>query len=262
MAKIAVLYISTGKYSYFWDGFYSSSQEFFLPKHEKHFFVFTDSEKIKKSKNVTVIDSAYKGFPLDSLFRFEKFWSIKDELSGFDYTYFFNANMYFTDTVGEEILPGSLNDGLVALIHPGYYNKNRRFLPFERNKRSLAFIPREKKNYKYYQGCLNGGTTTAYLQLVSACMKNTKRDYEEGIIARVHDESHLNCYLSEKKVLGLDPSYGYPEDWSLPFSKRITQLDKNKYIPGIKASEESFFRKWKRRSATLWRIIYWSNKQK
>lgn len=77
-------------------------------------------------------------------------------------------------------------------------------------------------------GSLNGGRTKEYLELVRVCAENTRIDYETGIIAKVHDESHLNKYLSEHKCLGLSPAYAYPEDWDLPFIPKILIRDKVK----------------------------------
>lgn len=50
--KIAILYICTGKYNQFWDGFYKSSEEYFLKgKAEKEYFVFTDNMELCKDKD-------------------------------------------------------------------------------------------------------------------------------------------------------------------------------------------------------------------
>ena len=38
--KIAILYISTGKYIRFWEDFYNSANKNFLPRHKKTFFLF------------------------------------------------------------------------------------------------------------------------------------------------------------------------------------------------------------------------------
>lgn len=257
--KIAILYICTGKYSGFWRDFYTSSQRFFLNDIEKHYFVFTDDNEIKKSDNVTVIYKEYRGYPLDTLLRFEMFWSVKEKLSAYNYIYFFNANMLFVDNVGVECLPDINDGGLVALIHPALYNKPARFLPYERNKKSLAYIPHKKQIYTYYMGSLNGGITEIYLDLVKKCMDNIQIDYDNGIIAIVLDESHLNRYLFDHKVLGLSPSYGYPEGYNIPFHKKILMLDKVKVDPSfsIHPSSESFVNYAKRKLIRLYRILFW-----
>lgn len=49
--RIAILYICTGKYNVFWDGFYKSSEKFFLKDEaEKEYFVFTDNMDLCQDK--------------------------------------------------------------------------------------------------------------------------------------------------------------------------------------------------------------------
>jgi len=227
--KIAILYICTGKYNQFFHGFYESAEKFFLKdRADKEYFVFTDDFSISSAQNVHFYKRECHGFPLDSLLRFDMFLSIKNELKEFDYVFFFNANMQFVAEVGEELLP--VSKGLMAVIHPGYFNKPTALLPYERNRKSTAYIPREKdKQYKYYMGSLNGGKADAFLELARVCSDNTHRDLDNNIVAMVHDESHLNKYMSEHDCLGASPAYAYPEDWHLPFSPKIIIRDKTKY---------------------------------
>lgn len=228
--KIGVLYICTGKYSVFWDSFYQSSEKFFLPKEEKKYFVFTDNIEILNSNNIYVQFENSKGFPLDSLLRFDMFLTIKDQLMEMDYIYFFNSNMKFVRPVGYEILPTELNSGLAALVHPGYYNKSRYSFPYERNLNSTAYIIYNRnKNYKYFMGSLNGGKTKAYLKLIEQCSKNIQIDMKNGFMAIYHDESHLNNYLNGKDILELNPEYGFPEDSKIPFFPKIVILNKMKH---------------------------------
>lgn len=256
--KIAILYIATGKYSVFWEKFYQSSQKYLLDKHSKHYFVFTDDQDIITKGDVTSIYKKSEGFPLDSLFRFEMFWSIREQLLEYDFVFFFNANMIFVGVFGDECLPSARDSGLVALLHPTLYDKAARLYPYERNKRSTAYIPFEKKRYHYYMGSLNGGRSKDYLKLIKKCMENVRADYENGIIAIFHDESHLNCYLNNKKILKLSPSYGYPENFNLPFKKIVTMLEKTNVSASFsKAPNESFLKAAKRRLFKLYNILFW-----
>ena len=256
--KTAILYIATGKYSCFWDGFYKSSQQYFLGDLEKHYFIFTDDPKIKTKGNITSIYKKSEGFPMDSLFRFEMFWSIKEKLKEFDFVFFFNANMRFVDIVGNECLPNSKNNGLVALLHPTLYNKSARLYPYERSKKSTAYIPLKKQKFHYYMGSLNGGKTNEYLDLIKTCMENVRADYDKGIIAIFHDESHLNCYLNKRQVLGLSPSYGYPEELKIPFQRKIIMLEKTKVNSSFaKTPPEKFLKSTKRRLVKLYNILFW-----
>ena len=57
------------------------------------------------------------------------------------------------------------------------------------------------------------------------------QDYEKGVIAKWHDESHLNHYVwvhGNYKLL--TPAYAYPENYKLPFEKKIITVDKKRKI--------------------------------
>lgn len=228
--KVGILYICTGKYSIFWDSFYKSAEQFFLTDSEKHYFVFTDVVEIPEDKNITIIKAAPKGFPLDSLLRFEMFLSIKEQLEQMDYLFFLNSNMKFVATVTHEVIPSDLNSGLMATFHPGYYNKEKFTLPYERSKKSKAYINYKSDTaYFYYMGGFNGGKTKDYLKLTKVCHDNVQTDIRNGAMAIYHDESHLNHYLSGKSILQLSPAYGFPEGATLPFEPKIVILNKMKH---------------------------------
>lgn len=226
--KVAILYICTGKYNQFFNAFYESSEKYFLRGIANiEYFVFTDDLSLSTAKNVHLFERQCKGFPLDSLLRFDMFLSIKNLLEGFDYVFFFNANMQIVRNIGIEFLPQE--EGLMAVTHPGYYKSNDALKPFERNKNSKAFISRQpNKKYTYYMGSLNGGKTADFMKLSEICSSNIHTDMDNNIIAIYHDESHLNKYLSGRRCLSLSPAYAYPEGKSLPFTPYIIIRDKTK----------------------------------
>ena len=257
MIKVAILYICTGKYNQFFAGFYDSCERFFLSGIASlDYFVFTDDLNLTLAKNVRLIKKDCQGFPLDSLFRFDMFLEIEAELRKFDYIFFFNANMLFLKPVGREVLPEK--EKLVAVLHPGYYNKPAFLYPYDRNKKSTAYIPPCRKFYKYYMGSLNGGKTKDYLELIKVCSHNIHVDYDSGYIAMVHDESHLNKYLSEHQCLAISPAYAYPEDWNLPFDAKILIRDKVKIDSYFnKGRNTSFGGKIEKGIKMLYRGILW-----
>src|SRR6478672_8403971 len=97
--KVGILYICTGKYDVFWNGFYESAEKFLMPDTEKHYFVFTDSEQIQSSERIHKIYQERLGWPKDTLMRFHLFLNIEDQLNEMDYLFFFNANYTFTKTI-------------------------------------------------------------------------------------------------------------------------------------------------------------------
>ena len=228
--KIAILYICTGKYNLFFQDFYESAEKYFLvDKAEKEYYVFTDNMDLCKAPNVHLYYKEYEGFPLDSLFRFDMFLRVKEEVLKCDYAYFFNANMLFVAPVGEEFLPKDAD--MTAVIHPGQFRRWSCFFPYERNKKSTAYIPPYEGNYHYYMGSLNGGKSTAFVTFAEECSKRTHADYDNGIIALVHDESHLNKYMRDVKGEGLSPKYATPEGSKMPFAPSVIIRDKAKAFP-------------------------------
>jgi hypothetical protein len=224
--RIAVLYICTGKYSMFWNDFYTSSSRYFNIGAERHYYVFTDSKEIE-GEDVTVIYRKYAGFPMDSLLRFEMFLSIAANLADYDFVYFFNSNMVFTQKVEDEIIPPAGKD-LVGVLHPGLFRRSSFWYPYERNKLSMAYIERNNIRMRYFMGSLIGGTSKAFLELCRTCAEWINTDLKSNIIAIFHDESHLNRYFALRVVHELDPGYAYPEGWILPFQMKIMIVDKVK----------------------------------
>jgi hypothetical protein len=231
--RIAILYIATGKYIIFWKSFFESSEKYFLKDlhYEKNYIVFNDTHNIDYENNPTVHKIFQKSLPWPyiTLDRFSIFEKARNILEQMDYIYFFNANMLFVQHVNEEILP-SVEKPLVLLKHSGFYNKKRSEFTYDTNKKSLACVQGNEGQY-YFMGGLNGGITSEYLKLIDTLKQRVEADKANGTIALWHDESHLNRYAIDHadKIKILEPSYGYPEGWNIPFEPKILIRDKTKY---------------------------------
>ena len=226
--KLAILYICTGRFSIFWEGFYSSCCRFFLQGKEKDFFVFTDADiPYKNETNVHVVEQKKLGWPYDTLFRFHMFERVIKKLKKFDFLIFFNANMLFIEDIDDSFLP-SEEEGILLQQHPGYFNKCRFRLPYERRRKSKAYVPYWRKG-DYVCGGSNGGYTENYLKMISALRQNIDQDERNHIMAKWHDESHLNRYVMDINYKLLHPGYIYPDSWNLPFDKKIRLLDKRQF---------------------------------
>ena len=195
--SIAILFICTGKYEIFWDSFYNSCKEFFYPQEEKEFFVFTESERIIKSKYKDV-QSFYQiktGWPYDTLLRFQWFMTIQDKLSHFDYCYFFNANTAFSGIIRKDIIPfPDQKEPLIFWCHPRAINDftGDSFHP-ERNPLSTAYVEIGSP-CRCYGGGFFGGTSEAFVLMCKELRDNIMKDLNNGIIAIWHDQSHIIHY--------------------------------------------------------------------
>ena len=76
MNKVAILYICTGDYVYFWQGFYESMNKYFLKNSDIHYYVFTDAEKLSVGEDDDHVHRIYQenlGWPNNTLHRFKMF---------------------------------------------------------------------------------------------------------------------------------------------------------------------------------------------
>lgn len=226
---IGVIHICTGRYRLFLEEFLASADRNFLPGHRKHYFVFTDAiEKALPHSRSTLIHQPRLGWPYDTLMRFEIISRSEGLLREMDFLFFANANMLFCMTVNEDILPGSNANHLVGVQHPGYFNEPCAQFPYERDSRSTAYVG-AAEGKTYYQGCLFGGRSGEFLNLCNILQRRVQQDLDNGLIAAWHDESHLNRFFISVPPLTLSPSYAYPENLSIPFERKIVQLDKSRF---------------------------------
>lgn len=254
--EVAILYICTGKYNQFFADFYSSSEQLFLSNYRKTYFVWSDDDTLANGRrNVIVYHKECEGFPADSLFRFDMFLQAEDLLKNYDYIYFFNANALFKCCVGEEILPDE--SGLSMGIWPKRDKQHPMFYPYERNKKSLAYIAPYNSPYRYFMGGLNGGKADVYLDMIKILAKNIRIDYDNGIIARFHDESHINAYLRTHQCKVLPTYLNMPEEFDDGSAKMIFR-DKSKFSKEFnKGAGATMFAKTKKIGELLYSIVCW-----
>jgi hypothetical protein len=190
----------------------------------KDFLVFSNNKKLQGSDNFI----SHFPWPVNTLMRFYYMSRFVDFYKKYDFVYYIDSDMLINETIGDEILPDE--SGLVGVHHPLQKKHLIGDRPcFEDNKFSTAYLE-EKKEETYFQGCLFGGTNHEFIKLISTLDNNTSVDLKNNIIAKWHDESHLNWYfntVSFPKVLSSD--YCYPEAFpNLGLSPKILHLDKNK----------------------------------
>lgn len=236
--RVAILYICTGRYSIFWDSFFRSCESRFLRDHEKHYFVFTESKILhEENSRVHRIVQHQLGWPDDTLKRFHMFQKIESCLEqSFHFVVFFNANCLFTEIIGEEFLP-TKEEGLVMVRHPGNWWKPSFLFPYERRSASSAHIAYGQGAY-YVCGGINGGWAPDYIAFIRALRSAVDQDERHGIVARWHDESHINRYIVDIKCKILHPGYAVPDGRNLPFTRKIRLIDKRSvgghdYMRGI-----------------------------
>lgn len=216
--NIGLLIMATGKYVQFIEPLITSARTYFCTNHNVTYFVFTDGQ-IPEQNDVVTMYQERLGWPYDTMMRCIVYNGHRDELEKMDYLFALDADMRFVDTVGYEIL-----SNLVATQHPGYVGRRG---TYETRQQSTAYIPPHEGSC-YFAGGFYGGTSTEFLRMAQTMQENIYTDLKNGIVAIWHDESHLNRYfINHQPTLILSPSYCYPENWRLPYHKRLLALDKN-----------------------------------
>lgn len=200
--KIGLILIATNKYIDFLEPLLNSIDNF-LPNHTKVIYLFTDSNKDIKFKNLEIITIKveHKPFPYSTLMRYYWINSIKNKINT-DYLFYSDVDMKFID-VKDEVL-----HDLVGIRHPGFKENNWNWY---KNYKSTAYIPLGNRKV-YCCGGFQGGKTISYLKACKILSENIEIDNKNNILADWNDESHWNWYLSNNEFIELSSSYCYPEN--------------------------------------------------
>ena len=94
--------------------------------------------------------------------------------------------------------------------------------------------------------------------MAQICARNIRDDYDNGIIARFHDESHINKYLRSHPCKILSQEYCWPEEWPCQFTPKIIFRDKVKFDSYFnKGRDRSWWNKIKKIVTVLYDAIRW-----
>lgn len=216
--KIGLCIVATGKYDQFAQSLIDSGRRYFCKNHKITFFVFSDGN-ITEADDVVRVKQERLGWPYDTLKRSHIYEKHQDLFKDMDYLYAVDADMLFVSPVSDEIL-----GDLVGTQHPAFLGKRG---TYEQNKASKAYVGKSEGKV-YFAGGFFGGKKKEFQKLIHKLNEQINSDLKQGIIAKWHDESHLNRYfIDHPPVIVLSPAYCYPESWQLPFSKKLIALDKN-----------------------------------
>ena len=222
--KIALVNIATNKYINFLPNLYQGLDINFLPEHEVEYVLFTNMDfqvnGCKRKINTVKID--HREWPYMTLHRYKFFTQASKLLSNYDYIFYSDVDMAFVSPIKEEIF-----SKLTAVMHAGSFGKNKNQYSYERNQKSTAAMKYDEGD-TYYVGGFNGGKMDDFLKMSEVLDKNIDKDSEENIIAKWHDESHLNKYLWLNKPEKILPIYYcWPEPLGIKPEVKIIALNKN-----------------------------------
>ena len=224
--KICILTIATNKYIQFVERLLDNIDRSFLNGHEIDCLLFTN-HAVETSDNIRVCQIDHEPWPMPTLKRYNYFMKEREFISKFDYCFYFDVDMAIIEDVGEEVL-----GDLVATMHPyqSFYQPIDR--SYDRNPKSLAYVPLGDEGELYYAGGFNGGKTECFLEMAEVIADRVNKDLEKGVVALWHDESHMNRYLIDNPPsVSLTPTYCFAEEMmnnpQYPFEPKIIALKKN-----------------------------------
>lgn len=231
--KTAVIFIGTSEYLNFLPDWYESCEEYLLPDSEKTYFVFTDGSMEGAPDNIVVRPTEHKSWPFVTLYRFKYIKECAEQLKEYDAILFVDADMKVVDKVTQKELFVKGKD-LIGVHHPCHHAQmpphNEFPGAFETDPNSLAHVTGDIDFSTYWQGCFWGGRSKAVLAMIEELDRRITVDEERGIVAKWHDESHLNRYFLDNidKVHTLHPMYAYPEVFAdhLDYEPKIVHLAK------------------------------------
>lgn len=239
MTKLGVISIATNKYIEYWKDFIDSTQGKFFCSDTITFHLFTDQIPNASNFKATIpsINFCFHeipslGWPDATLLRY----SIINENSHHfeeDYLIYMDSDMRVICQTPQSIIEVFSKDMMTLIEHPGFYRpkfpdnfKIYLYSPrlllsdikkimtmgalgtWETNLKSTAVVARGKRK-KYYCGGVWGGPKNLFLELCKSLDKSVNSDLSNGIIAKWHDESHLNMWASTHKINSLAPNYCY-----------------------------------------------------
>jgi hypothetical protein len=222
----AILIIATGNYRKLARGLIQSIDSY-LADGDVELFVFSDLPEFTSARfpcHVSAIRHA--PWPFVTLNRFATLLTQEARLQRFRRLLYMDCDLELVDRLSLDEL---LTEGKIAAVeHPAKHLIGPHFWDAETNPESTAGLP-ESVRSTYYQGCLWGGDTGRILEMMRTLRDNTEADTRRGITAKWHDESHLNHYLYHHPELAspIPACFAYPENWDLPFPRRMIHKDKS-----------------------------------
>ncbi|MGD8414287.1 MAG: PqqD family peptide modification chaperone, partial [Candidatus Latescibacterota bacterium] len=241
--RLAIIFIGTGRYIDYFEKYYETCKQLLLPGTPKTFFALTDQtqrlEAHGRNGDVVAVKIKAEKWPYSTLFRYRYLNEIREQLFAYSHVLYLDADMFVDSPISEEEF-FSHDKPLFGVQHPG--NLLRGHAPYETNPKSSATPMAGIDRSMYWQGCLWGGATRQVLDLAWLLARRVDDDLARGIIARWHDESHLNRYFAEHApfVHTHHSGFAYPEmlEGKLAVEKKIVHIKKKHRRNPAKAALE------------------------
>jgi hypothetical protein len=267
---ISFVTIATGRYLDFWKDQLNSARIYLDKQKPIEFIILTDqvdglmsqSQSLLLDTNWTlkVAHAPHQEWPFPTLYKF-KYIVFNSKLFTGRIVWHLDADMLFSaDNIESELILASRSSKMIFVLHPGYYRSKgmkriffyvtkpafffrdvRTFLfegglgTWERDKQSLAYV-QKKNRAQYVCGGSWGGEKDIFLKFSRELANRIDQDLESEIVARFHDESHINWYRANHLCSVLDSSYCFEESY-----RNLRYLEKK--IVAVNKSETSVWQR-------------------
>lgn len=268
--NVSVLSVATSGYLEHWRRMFASAQEHFFPSDSLTMHLFTDevteAQAIRPTSSrveIRVHEVPSWGWPDATLLRFRAICDYASEIKG-EIACWLDADMLVLRSTGDELKPKAWLNGLAFVHHPGYWRPvgrhklinwltnpgvalgDARWLlqgrapigAWEFDSKSRAYVP-PLERVTYICGGAWFGWTDRILQMSEVLARRTDEDLNQGVIARWHDESHVNWYLAHNSATVLGPEYCYERSYPRlsGIKPRIEALNKGVELSQVRTQQ-------------------------
>lgn len=239
--SFGILTIATNIYIDYWMSMATSVEDSLEDDDFVISYVFTDqvdlandfASKLRKLRVVVTRIEPY-GWPDATLLRYEIF-SKHSHLFTTDCLMYLDADMLICKNFINFFDLQCQGSDVIGVLHPGYWRPSRKVIfylnnpkmiigdvrqffkiggigSWETNHKSLAFVKRRLRR-QYYCGGVWLGQTHSVLQMINVLSKRVNMDLRNGIIAKWHDESHLNYWFANNPHQTLGPEFCFVKEY-------------------------------------------------
>lgn len=239
MIKLGIISIATNIYLEYWKTQAKSINELISDNFDVTLHIFTDkpaaaiklAESLPRVSIVAHQIPAYR-WPEATLYRY-KLISEASESFTEEILMYLDADMILRQSISMLDFSDGSRVGVTLVKHPGFYRpmgiprlklyiEEPKLLlsdlytkyrmgalgSWETNPQSGAYVERRKRS-AYFCGGTWWGTRNAFLGLNQELAARVAKDEQNGVIARWHDESHLNWWAANHEHAVKPPSYCY-----------------------------------------------------
>lgn len=243
MSEICIATVATNIYLEYWMAMVDSAAQHLRCAGRPTFVVFTDrigeaAEFARRGNlDVNVVAIPPLAWPQATLYRYKLISEHAKEFKS-DLVAHMDADMLFRSPVQVSRMKKLAGQGIVVVRHPGYRRPGFRLLPslyarhpgmalqdlvnyarqggrgsWETDRRSAAFVPRSLRKC-YVAGGAWWGSASAVLAMCTELDSRTRADESSGLIAKWHDESHLNWFAANNPIEIVGSEYCYAEGYA------------------------------------------------